>query len=332
MAPEQASGDKGIDRRADIYAVGVVLYEALTGVVPFKADNVLALIRRILDAPLVPPRDIDPDIPEALEAVILKAMARKCEDRFATAAEMLAALMDFLDETTASRISLPEELSTTAAALPKTVAVRTSELSDDDEEIGEGATEEAPVAQAHKGPDTDMAWTGKTMPTPTDAKRKRVRIGISVGVVASAIAVVVVFLAWPTGDGSNTTTQTTAPDPAADAGAGSPDASTADITPSAVDGGGGDVGAGAQHLAADADEETDAESARDGSGLQPVDEQRPRRPGPGKRPPRTGKRPASGGQTAPTSTDEEENDEGQTPPSGQTDGQGNPVLRQDFQI
>lgn len=333
MAPEQASGDKGIDRTADVYAVGVVLYEALTGVVPFKADNVLALIRRILDAPLVGPRDINPDIPEALEAVIIKAMARNCDDRYATASEMLSALLDFLDETTVSRISIPEELASTASALPKTVAVHTSELSGNEGAISNGATEEAPVAKAHKGPDTDMAWTGKTMPTPTDTRRKRIRIGIGIGVVMSVTAAFVLFMAWPFGEGSGNSTPITTLDPVVDAGDNSTEASTAEVSPSAHEAiqGEGDASL-AQQLDANTVDAFEAGSLNDESGHLPTDRGHPRRTSNGKRPRGPGKRPATGGQTPPTPPARGEPSDDQEPPTGQNDGQGNPVLRQDFQI
>jgi hypothetical protein len=92
MAPEQAEG-RPIDARADIYALGVVLYQALTGEPPFMAETPLALLRMHSDSPLRPPRQLNPDIPDALEQVILRAMAKRPADRFQTADEMAAALL-----------------------------------------------------------------------------------------------------------------------------------------------------------------------------------------------------------------------------------------------
>ena len=92
LAPEQVQGHP-VDPRTDVYALGIVLYEALTGVAPFQGDTDTATaIARLTNDP-VRPRQLRPDIPEAVEAVIGKALARRPEDRFPTAATMRAALM-----------------------------------------------------------------------------------------------------------------------------------------------------------------------------------------------------------------------------------------------
>ena len=110
MSPEQARGEVEVDQRVDLYALGVILYECLSGEVPFNARNTLALARRILEAPLVPPRALEPNIPEALEAVILKALERDLDARFKDADEMLHALLPIMDEDVLRAISLPDEL------------------------------------------------------------------------------------------------------------------------------------------------------------------------------------------------------------------------------
>ena len=92
LAPEQVQGHP-VDPRTDVYALGIVLYEALTGVAPFQGDTDTATaIARLTNDP-VRPRQLRPDIPEAVEAVIGRALARRPEDRFPTAAAMRAALM-----------------------------------------------------------------------------------------------------------------------------------------------------------------------------------------------------------------------------------------------
>lgn len=93
MAPEQALG-KTVDGRADLYALGVMLYELTTGRVPFPGDDPLATISQHLHAPVVPPRVLRPDLPRPLEAVILRLLAKDPAQRFATAAETAAALRD----------------------------------------------------------------------------------------------------------------------------------------------------------------------------------------------------------------------------------------------
>ena len=92
MSPEQAQGLATIGPPTDIYALGVVLYELLTGQVPFQADTPMGmLVARLQYAPR-PPRDYRGDLPEAVEDVIMRALARKPQARFATATEMIAAL------------------------------------------------------------------------------------------------------------------------------------------------------------------------------------------------------------------------------------------------
>ena len=91
MAPEQALG-KTVDGRADLYALGVVLYELTTGRVPFLGDNPLATISQHLHAPVVPPRVLRPDLPRPLETVILRLLAKDPEQRFASAVETSTAL------------------------------------------------------------------------------------------------------------------------------------------------------------------------------------------------------------------------------------------------
>ena len=87
MAPEQARGERDLDARVDLYACGVILYEALTGRRPFVALNYNALLVQILTATPRAASDLRPALPLGFEAVIEKAMARRREDRYATASD-----------------------------------------------------------------------------------------------------------------------------------------------------------------------------------------------------------------------------------------------------
>lgn len=91
MAPEQLKGQL-VDARTDIYALGVVLYQALTGECPFVAETPLAVAMMHVHNPLRPPRQLNPAIPEALERIILRAMAKNADERFQDAGTMAQAL------------------------------------------------------------------------------------------------------------------------------------------------------------------------------------------------------------------------------------------------
>lgn len=94
IAPEQASGDYITDK-ADIYSVGVMLYEMLTGKLPFVADNAVSVALMQLQAKPVMPRELNPSIPRGLEQITMKAMEKNPVDRFQSAGEMLDDLDQF---------------------------------------------------------------------------------------------------------------------------------------------------------------------------------------------------------------------------------------------
>jgi ABC-type oligopeptide transport system substrate-binding subunit len=98
LAPELALG-RDFDGRADLYALGVMLYELTTGRLPFTADDPVAVISQHLYAPVVPPRAKSPDIPPALDALIVRLLSKAPEDRPASATEVLQLLEqpDILD-------------------------------------------------------------------------------------------------------------------------------------------------------------------------------------------------------------------------------------------
>ena len=97
MAPEQARGEP-IDHRSDIFAIGVVLYELLTGERAFKGDTDFALLEKVRRVDVVPPKTLRPDLPKELERIVMKALGKEAGDRYAWASVLASDLDRFLSD------------------------------------------------------------------------------------------------------------------------------------------------------------------------------------------------------------------------------------------
>jgi serine/threonine protein kinase len=106
MSPEQGQGQP-VDHRTDIYSLGIVLFKMLTGQIPHDAETPVAIVFKRATEPLPRPRSLNPSIPEAVERVILKALAREPEARFASAGALAAALKEALVETAGEEETAP---------------------------------------------------------------------------------------------------------------------------------------------------------------------------------------------------------------------------------
>ncbi|NVB85407.1 MAG: protein kinase, partial [Kofleriaceae bacterium] len=131
MSPEQCGG-ADVDRRSDVFALGIVLYELVTTRRLFKAANDFLTMSSIVSGKVPPPRTHRPDLPSSLEAIILKALALRPEDRFQTADDMREALEDF-----ASMQGLRTSTSQLAAYMKQTFGEKPEPwlVEDDDVEV-----------------------------------------------------------------------------------------------------------------------------------------------------------------------------------------------------
>jgi ligand-binding sensor domain-containing protein/tRNA A-37 threonylcarbamoyl transferase component Bud32 len=188
MAPEQLQGQP-VDPRTDIYALGVVLYQSLTGEPPFVAETPLAVMLMHIHNPLRPPRQRNPAIPEAVERIILRAMAKDPADRFQTAGEMAEELRQALNSLSrpTSVIALPPSDDRQAAAAPMvpTAAASTPASSTP----AAGAPVVAPI------PVSSTPAAGAPVVAPAPAARRRVSpIWLGAGVAAITVVVLAALL------------------------------------------------------------------------------------------------------------------------------------------
>ncbi len=116
MSPEQGSGEPG-DLRSDLYSLGVMLYECLTGQVPYQGDTSVAILLKHINAPIPPLRETRPDLPASLERVVTTALAKDPSERYPSASEMwtaLAALVPASQAVTNIGVAVPQPVSDAA--------------------------------------------------------------------------------------------------------------------------------------------------------------------------------------------------------------------------
>lgn len=119
MSPEQVKGIEALDARADVYSVGVLLFYALTGKLPFDGPNDFEIMVAQVSTPLPQPASVNPDIPPEVAGVVVVALAKNREDRFASAADFRLALE-------AARAGKPQTKPEEAARMPARPEAKTS--------------------------------------------------------------------------------------------------------------------------------------------------------------------------------------------------------------
>ena len=180
ISPEQARGDR-IDARSDIYSAGVVLYEMLTGRLPFEGDSAVSVAIQHLSSVPLAPRDIDPSIPEPLELICMKAMNSDPNKRYASADAMIEDLEKFRRDPSVDMDYIRQELTAPAADTEPTMPLPTAQV--------------ASAVKKHTG-ELRLEREAEEEPPRRDKKS----ITIIAGIFAAAVLLVVLLFKLILGD------------------------------------------------------------------------------------------------------------------------------------
>ncbi len=158
MSPEQARGESDVDGRVDIWAVGVILFEMLTGRIPFDGENYNKILFHVLAAPIPGVRSLRPGISSEVEAVVLRAMERDLDRRFNTARELADALQSAWMGSAESGFAVRGTVSVPSAAADEATELAPAQML---VQVGRSAATGSPAAQG-SGPQR------KAVRTPTE--------------------------------------------------------------------------------------------------------------------------------------------------------------------
>ena len=185
MAPEQAKGVKVADPRSDIYAVGVILYKAITGAEPFSAETFNELLFKIVLSELVPAKRLVAELDPAFDTIICKAMAKDPDYRFASCEDLARALDSWAQSGAA--VTVPPPPATDDPAVLAGVAPALSETNRSHAASQAGVPARAQSVSEAQAPDTpeDQAASDEQLSVPTTPG-----VGVFAGVAALALVVV----------------------------------------------------------------------------------------------------------------------------------------------
>ena len=179
LPPEQASG-KGATLQSDIYSIGILMYELLTGKLPFRGDNAVEIALKHLKEPMPSIRDELPDIPQSVENIILRATAKNPKNRYSDAREMHEDLKTCLDESRANELK---------------ITFKYPENDYDDTKLIKTVKEQKPkVNKNEKSGDKEVAKKTKNTETTSDNKLLITLASVFVGLV---VIITTIFVLIP---------------------------------------------------------------------------------------------------------------------------------------
>jgi serine/threonine-protein kinase len=190
MSPEQVAG-RQVDTRADVYSLGVVLYQALTGQRPFQGDTITTVIFRVVNEPAPSPRHWRPDLPEALDGVFEKALAKDPADRFGSARALVEAIAN------AAGVELADFSPAIATAPPRTAPPMTADRAELETAIIVDSGELfADAAGETLGSDAEETRLDALPATPAPPRHRGLPVRAGVLGLLALVAIGAAFRSW----------------------------------------------------------------------------------------------------------------------------------------